>query len=95
MYGRIQWPLSLRRSLDGIMVSNSAGDMDVRFFLVLCVVRYRTLRRVAPSSTEFGVSEFDRKAAIMRRPWSTRAVAPGGMGRARSQCLGITICMSM
>jgi hypothetical protein len=33
------------RSLAGILGSNPAGGMDVCLFIVLCVVRYRSLRR--------------------------------------------------
>jgi hypothetical protein len=38
------------RSLAGIVVSNPAGSMDVCLLLVLCVVRYRSLRRADFSS---------------------------------------------
>jgi hypothetical protein len=38
------------RSLAGIAGSNLAGSMDVFLLLVLCVVRYRSLRRADHSS---------------------------------------------
>jgi hypothetical protein len=40
------------RSLAGIVGSNSAGDMDVCVFWVLCVVRQRSLQRADHSSRE-------------------------------------------
>ena len=38
------------RSLDGIVVSNPAGGMDVCLLRVLCVVRYGSLRRADHTS---------------------------------------------
>jgi hypothetical protein len=38
------------RSLAGFEVSNSAGDMDMCLLRVLCVVRWRSLRRADHSS---------------------------------------------
>jgi hypothetical protein len=60
----------------GIAGSDPAGTMDVSLLLVLCVVRQRSLRRawslVQRSSTECGVSEYDREASIMR-PWPSKS----------------------
>ena len=44
------------------MASNSAGNMVVRVMLASCVARGRS------SPVEFGASECDREASIMRRP---------------------------
>jgi hypothetical protein len=57
--------------------SNPTGGMDVCLLWVLCVVRQRSLRRAYHSSrgvlqSVVCVSECDREASIMRRPWSTR-----------------------
>ena len=63
-------------SLAGIAGSNPAGSMDVCILGVLCVVRYRPLRRADHSSrgvlpNVVCVTECDREASIMRRPWPT------------------------
>jgi hypothetical protein len=61
------------RSLAGIVGSNPAGGLDVCLSCVLCVVRYRSLRRadhsfrgVLPSL--MCLIECDREVSIMRRP---------------------------
>jgi hypothetical protein len=64
------------RSLAGIVGSNPAGGMDVCLLWMLCVVRYRSLRRANHSSREVlpsvvCLSQCDREASIMRRPWLT------------------------
>ena len=41
-----------------------------------CVLSGRGLCVVQRSSAECGVSEGDREASTMRRPWPSRAVAP-------------------
>jgi hypothetical protein len=64
------------RSLPGIAGSNPTGVINVCLLWMLCVVRWRSLRRADHSSR--GVLpivvclECDREASIMRRPWSTR-----------------------
>ena len=64
------------RSLARIVGSNPARDMDVCLLWVLCAVRYRSLLQnwspIQRSPVRFGVSECDREAFIMRRPWPTR-----------------------
>ena len=63
------------RSLTVNADSNPAGDMDICLLRVLCVVRQRFLLRADPlvrrGPTECGVSECDREASIMWRPWHT------------------------
>jgi hypothetical protein len=61
-------------SLAGIVGSHPAGDMDVFVSVVCCQVEvsascWSLFQR---SPTECGVSECDREASIMRRPWLTR-----------------------
>jgi hypothetical protein len=62
--------------LAGIAGSNPAEGKVVCLLRVLCVVRKRFLRKADLSSrgflTQGGVSECDREASIMRRPWPTR-----------------------
>ena len=65
------------RSLVGIVGSNPAGGMDVCLLwvgVVCCQVEVSASRLslVQRSPTECGVSECDREASIMRRPWPTR-----------------------
>jgi hypothetical protein len=72
---RSQWQSSLKAwvsgsSLAGIVVSNTAGCMDVCDLLVSCVFRSASGRSlVQKSPTKCGVSECDREASIMRRSW--------------------------
>jgi hypothetical protein len=47
---RSQWPRGLRRRSAGNAGSNPAGGMDVCLLWVLCVVRWRSLRRADLSS---------------------------------------------
>jgi hypothetical protein len=57
-------------SLAGIVGSNTAGCMDVCHLLVSCVFRSASGRSlVQKRPTKCGVSEYDREASIMRRPW--------------------------
>ena len=61
-------------SLTGFAGSNPASGMDV-LCCVLCVVRQRSASGwslVQRSPIECVVSECDREAVIMRRPWPTR-----------------------
>ena len=69
------WVLS--GSLDGTAGSNPAGGTDVFCLWVLGVVRYSSLLRADHSSRGFlpsvvCLTECDRAALIMRRPWLTR-----------------------
>jgi hypothetical protein len=71
------------RSLAGIAGSNPAGGMDVCLLWVLCVVKQSSLRRadhlsrgVLPSVV--WLTECDREALIMRRPWPTRGCCAMG-----------------
>jgi hypothetical protein len=66
------------RSLAGIAGSNPAGGMDMSCEYVCFQVEVSVTGRslVQRSPTECGVSECDREASIMRRPWPTGAVAP-------------------
>jgi hypothetical protein len=61
--------------LAGIAGSNPTGGMDICLVQCLCCqvevsVTGRSL--VQGSPTEFGVSECDREASIIRTPWPTR-----------------------
>jgi hypothetical protein len=64
------------RSLTGIAGSNPAGGMDVLSLVsvVGCLVEVSATGRslVQRSPTECGVSECDREASTVRRPWPTR-----------------------
>ena len=71
-------------SLAGIAVSNPAGGMDVCY--QCCVLSARGLwsgsSLVQRCPTECGVSECDREASTVSRPWPTRgyrAMARGGV----------------
>jgi hypothetical protein len=68
------------RSLAGIVGSNPTGCMDVCLLWILCVVLVVVsasgFSLVQRNPTEFGVSECDREASIMRRPWPTGAFSP-------------------
>ena len=72
------WAWVCGHSLVGVAASNPTGNMDV--CLLCCVLSGRgfALGRslVQRSPTECGVSECDREASIMKRPWPTRAVEP-------------------
>jgi hypothetical protein len=63
------------RSLTGIEGTEPAGGMDVWLFksVARCQVEVSATDRslVRKGSTECGVSECDREASIMRRPWPT------------------------
>ena len=62
------------RSLAGIAGSNSANGRIMSLVTVVCCrVEVSAMVRslVQRSPTECGVSECDRKASIMRRPWPT------------------------
>ena len=74
---------------------NSAGGVDVRGFEfrrwrrclslvsdVCCRVEVSatSLSLVRRSPTNYGVSECDRKASVMRRPWPTRGFYAIGWG---------------
>ena len=64
------------RFLAGNVGSNSAGGMDVCLLWVLCVVRYRPLRRADLSSRGVLPSVLcligcNHESSIMRRPWPT------------------------
>jgi hypothetical protein len=64
------------RSLAGTAGSNSAGGMYVCLLRMWCCqIEVSATRRspVQRSHTECGVSEYDREASIMRRPWPTRS----------------------
>ena len=67
------------RSLPRNVGSNPAGGMDGCLLWMLCVARYRSLRRgrslIQRSPTECGASECDRRTSH-RRLRSTRAVEP-------------------
>jgi hypothetical protein len=63
-------------SLAGIAVSNTAKGMYVCLMWVLCVVRWRSLRRADHSSREVlpsvvCLNECDRETSIIGRPWPT------------------------
>jgi hypothetical protein len=87
---QIFWRLNLRprvcgRSLAGIVGSNPAEDTHVCLLCVLCVVRYRTLRRADHSSrgvlpSVMCLTECDHESSTMRRPWPSKSVAPWGGG---------------
>jgi hypothetical protein len=60
-----------------VMGSKTPEDMDICLLWVLYVVRERSLRRADHSSrgvlpSVVRLSECDREASIMRRPWSTK-----------------------
>ena len=58
------------RSPAEIVGSNPAGGMDVCLLWVLCVVRYRSLRRADPSSRGvWCVVVCDLETSWMKRPW--------------------------
>jgi len=62
------------RSIAGIVGSNPAGGMVVSLCWVLCVVRYRSLRRADHSSTEVLPNVMrrcvcDLETSRMKRPW--------------------------
>jgi hypothetical protein len=61
------------RSLAGNESPNRVGGMDIRLIWVLCVVRQRSLRRVTRPGVpaQCDVSECDREASTIRRPWTT------------------------
>ena len=65
--------------LAGIVGSNPAGVMDVfRMSVVCCQVEVSVSgwSLVQKSPNECGVPECDHDPTTMRRPWSSRAVAP-------------------
>jgi hypothetical protein len=70
------------RSLAGIVGSNPAGGVDVCLLLsvVCCQVEVSASGSslVQRSPTECGMSEYDREAWIMRRPWLTRGCCATG-----------------
>jgi hypothetical protein len=61
------------QSLEGIAGSNPTVGIGVCLFSVLCVVQVQVsasgLSLVQRSLTDWGVSECDREASIIRRPW--------------------------
>jgi hypothetical protein len=65
----MQFPIG--RSLAGIVGSNPARGTDISVLWVLRVFRLRSLRRSDHSSR--GVSECDREALKIRRPWPVAA----------------------
>jgi hypothetical protein len=72
-----QWPRPLKalvsgRSLTGIVGLNSAGSW-VFLSVVCCQVEVSASgwSLVPRSPTKYGVSECDRQASIIRRPWPT------------------------
>jgi hypothetical protein len=87
-----QWPYGLRRgsaaaSLLGLRVRIPPGYGHVSLVSVVCChveVSASGWSLVQTSPTDCGVSECDREASIMRRPWDTRAVAPWGGTVSRS-----------
>ena len=77
------------RSLAGIEGSNSVGHEEVDLLWVLCVVRYRSLRRDDHSRKAVvpivvGVSECSLGTSTFRRPWPTRCCC--AMERTREVC---------
>ena len=72
-------------SLVGIAVSNTAEGMSVCLFVVsvvCCQAKVSAADRsfIQRGPTAFGVSERDREASIMMRPWPTGAAVPGRSG---------------
>ena len=69
------------RWLAGIVSLNPARGMDVCVWLVLCIVRKRSVHLADHSSrgvlsSVVCLTECDHESLIMRRPWPTRAVVP-------------------
>jgi len=69
--------LSLAVNVD----SNPAEGMDICLLLVLCFVRYRSLRRADHSSrgvlpSMVCLTGCDRESSTVRRPWPAGTVAP-------------------
>jgi hypothetical protein len=62
------------RSLAKVAGSNPAGGMDIRARVVWCQAEVSELglSLTHRSPTVCGVSEYDRKAKIMRKSWTTR-----------------------
>jgi hypothetical protein len=78
MYGRSRQPLVLRRvSLTGIAGSIPARGMDVCLLWVLCVVRYRALRRVDQSSR--GVLPSVVCLSVISKPQQWGGLSPLGL----------------
>jgi hypothetical protein len=75
-----QWPSVFGCSLAGIVGSNPTWGMDVCLMSVLCVVSrglcVGLITRPEESYRMCAVSQCDRVAWIMWRPWPTTAVAP-------------------
>jgi hypothetical protein len=71
------------RSLGGIAGSNPTGGMGACLSVVCCQVEVSTSgwSLVQRSPTFCGVSECDREASIMRRPWPTRGCCAMGKKR--------------
>jgi hypothetical protein len=73
---RTQWPPGIKawvcgRSLADVADSNPAGVMDVCCVFCQAEVSASGRSRVQRSLTEWGVSECDREASLMRRPCPT------------------------
>jgi hypothetical protein len=64
------------RSLTRIMGSNPTGGMDVCLLWVLCVVRYRSLRRAGPSSRGVLLSVVCLKKNVILKPRKMRRPRP-------------------
>ena len=72
------------------MGSNPAGGMDICLLRVLCVVRYRSLRRADHSSrgvVPSGVCVCDRKGSITRRLWPTMGLLRKGKKHLSVKCV--------
>jgi hypothetical protein len=68
--------------LGGIVSWNPAGGTDACLWFVCCQVEVSAMDRslVQGSPTKCSVSECDFETSAMKRPWSTRAVEPAGVG---------------
>jgi hypothetical protein len=77
---------SLSRWLNGLMSGSAAARLlglgvrnpmgDGCLFLMCCLLLGRGLYVGLRSPTECGVSESDREASVIRRPWLARGVMP-------------------
>ena len=79
-----------RRSLAGIAGSNPAGGMDLCLLWILCVVRYRYLRRADHSSR--GVLPSVVCLSVIAKPCEERSWTAFGSNRHRKKKVSVLYC---